>query len=274
MASPSAPAFPLAGRRVLITRAGHQLGELSDGLRALGAETVEVSMLEIRPPESLAPLDACLNNLHEYDWLILTSANTVRVLAVRAAEQGISLANRTLPRVAAIGKATAEAARKAGIEVALVPESYVAESLVRELGAEAAAKRVLLARAAVARDVIPDALRSAGATVDVVDAYRNVLPETAPALLRDALKVPVDAVTFSSSSSVTHLAEAARRVDIAFPFAGSAAVSIGPVTSKTLRELGWEPAAEARPSDVPGLIVAVVRALGAPGSDARRRPAR
>ena len=129
--------------------------------------------------------------------------------------------------------------------------AYVAESLVEALQARSTGQRVLLARAAIARDVIPDALRAAGATVDVVDAYRNVMPESAPALLRDALQKGIDAATFTSSSSVTHLAEAARQAGIAFPFAGVAAISIGPITSQTLRELGWEPAAEANPSDIP-----------------------
>jgi uroporphyrinogen-III synthase len=119
----------------------------------------------------------------------------------------------------------------------------------------------LLARAAVARDVIPHTLRAAGATVDVVDSYRNVMPECAPALLREALQKGIDAAAFTSSSSVTHLADAARQAGIVFPFAGAAAISIGPITSKTLRELGWEPAAEASPSDVPGLIEAICRVL-------------
>jgi uroporphyrinogen-III synthase/uroporphyrinogen III methyltransferase/synthase len=120
---------------------------------------------------------------------------------------------------------------------------------------------VLLARAAVARDVIPDALRAGGAIVDVVDAYRNVVARDAPERLRAALADELDAATFTSSSSVTHLAEAAKASGVAFPFAGVPAVSIGPVTSRTLREMGWEPAAEADPHDVPGLIAATVRAL-------------
>lgn len=265
MNSPGAQVLPLAGRRVLLTRAAHQLGALSDGLHSLGAEPVEVPMLEIRPPENFEPLDNALRHLREYDWLIFTSTNTVRVLSVRAAEQGIGPAEKQLPRTAAIGKATAQAAHKAGFRVALVPDAYVAESLVRELVAErpsesaVAGKRVLLARAAVARDVIPDELRKAGAKVDVLDAYRNVLPDAAPDMLCEALKTRVDAALFSSSSSVTHMAEAARRAGIAFPLAGVAAVSIGPVTSRTLREMGWEPASEASPSDIPGLIMAVLR---------------
>jgi uroporphyrinogen-III synthase len=106
--------------------------------------------------------------------------------------------------------------------------------------------------------VIPDALRATGASVDVVDAYENVMPADAPAQLREAIASGIDAATFTSSSSVTHLADAARAAGIPFPFAGVAAISIGPITSKTLRDFGWEPAAEANQSDIPGLIAAAV----------------
>ena len=252
---------PLAGKRVLVARAAHQAGKLSEGLRALGAEPVKVPVIEIRPPEDLAPLDRALRELSSYDWLILTSANTVRALADRAAALGLNLAAAARFNVAAVGEVTAEAARQAGFAIALVPESYVAESLAKSLAGQTRGRKVLLARAAVARDVIPHALRAAGATVDVVDAYRNVMPESAPALLREALQKGIAAAAFTSSSSVTHLADAARQAGIAFPFAGVAAISIGPVTSKTLRDLGWEPVAEASPSDVPGLLRAIAHAV-------------
>jgi uroporphyrinogen-III synthase/uroporphyrinogen III methyltransferase/synthase len=249
----------LEGRRVLVTRALHQAGRLSEGLRALGAEPVEVPVLEIRPPASFEPLDAALRKLDQFDWLILTSANTVRALAERAAESGIELVLPATLKVAAVGEATAAAARKTGLQITFVPVSYVAESLIQGLADRTAGQRILLARAEVARDVIPDALRAAGADVTVADAYRNVLPEAAPEQLRRALAEGIDAATFTSSSSATHLAEAARLVGIAWPFAGVPAVSIGPITSQTLRELGWEPAAEANPSDIPGLVSAVVQ---------------
>jgi uroporphyrinogen-III synthase len=129
------------------------------------------------------------------------------------------------------------------------------------LQAQVVGQRILLARAAVARDVIPDALRAAGAEVDVVDAYRNILPEAAPEQLRRALAAGIDAAIFTSSSSATHLAEAARVAGIAWPFAAVSAVSIGPITSQTLVDMGWEPAAEAEPYDIPGLLAAVTRML-------------
>jgi uroporphyrinogen-III synthase len=255
-------ALPLAGRRVLVTRARHQAGKLSEGLRALGGEPVEVPVIEIQAPSDFAPLDRALRQLDTYDWLILTSANTVRAITHRAAVRHLSLAAATRLNISAVGEATAEAARHAGLAVALVPESYVAESLMESLAVQTRGKKVLLARAEVARDVIPHALRAAGATVDVVNAYRNAMPASAPTLLREALEKGIDAAAFTSSSSVTHLADAARQAGIAFPFAGVAAISIGPITSKTLRDLSWEPAAEASPSDVPGLIQAITRALG------------
>ncbi len=255
--------LPLGGRRVLVTRAAHQAGKLSEGLRALGAEPVEVPVLEIRPPADFAPLDRALRSLDSCDWLIFTSANTVHALVDRAETLSLRLPVADRLKIATVGEATAAAARKAGLPVALVPETYVAESLVECLAGQAAGKKILLARAEVARDVIPDALRSAGATVNVVDAYRNVMPESAPALLREALQKGIHAAAFTSSSSVTHLAEAARQAGIAFPFTGVAAVSIGPITSQTLRALGWDPVAEASTSDIPGLIQAVARALAA-----------
>jgi uroporphyrinogen-III synthase/uroporphyrinogen III methyltransferase/synthase len=248
-----------------VTRAAHQAGKLSEGLRALGAEPVEVPVLEIRPPTSYDALDEALRLLDRYDWLILTSANAVRALVERAWVLEIGLHHLARLKVAAVGEATAAAARKAVLQVAFVPEAYVAEQLVagllKTLQSQPSRQRILLARAAVARDVIPDALREAGAEVDVVDAYRNLLPEAAPEQLRLALAEGIDAAAFTSSSSATHLAEAARHAGVAWPFEGVAAVSIGPITSQTLWELGWEPAGEASPFDVSGLIDAVVRVL-------------
>jgi uroporphyrinogen-III synthase len=256
------PELPLAGRRVLVTRAVHQAGKLSEGLRTVGAVPVEVPVLEIAPPDSFDLLDEALRRIASYDWAIFTSANTVRALAKRGAEIGVPALPKANVKVAAVGEATAAAAREAGWSIALVPESYVAESLVTHAGGEIrAGNRVLLARAAVARDVIPDALRAAGVTVDVVDAYRNVVPEGTPERLRGALAQGLDAAAFTSSSSVEHLADAARAAGVSFPFSGVRAVSIGPITTQTLRGMGWEPEAEAEPHDVSGLITAVVRVL-------------
>ncbi len=252
---------PLLNRRVLVTRGASQAPKLSDGLRELGAIPIEVPVLEIVAPESYEFLDGALRVLGQYDWLILTSTNTVRILVERAAVIGISLDQFAQQNIGAIGAATGKASRDAGLPVTLTAKDYVAESLIAELKDRIAGKRVLFARAAVARDVIPDALRAAGATVDVVDAYRNVVPAAAPQQLRHAFARGLDAVTFTSSSSATHLAEAARAAALPFPFPYVAAISIGPITSQTLRELNWPPAAEAVPHDIPGLIAAALGAL-------------
>ena len=259
-------AKPLAGRRVLVTRAVQQAAKLSEGLRALGAEPVEVPVLEIRGPDSFEPLDAAIRKLDWFHWLILTSVNTAQTVAARCSMLGVDVSEIKLLSVAAVGSATAEAARKANFRVTLVPDSYHSEGLVAALGKSVAGKRVLLARAKVARDVIPDALRVVGAELTVVDAYQTALPDGARELLVAALKDGLDAATFASSSSVRNLGEVAREAGVNFPFVGAnglvPGVSIGPVTSATMREFGWEPAGEAAASDIPGLIEAVRRGIG------------
>ncbi|MDR3736968.1 MAG: uroporphyrinogen-III synthase [Acidobacteriaceae bacterium] len=252
---------PGAVRRVLVTRGAGQASKLSDGLRAAGFVPIEVPVLEIQPPASYAALDAAVRALASYDWLVLTSVNAVRVLAERADALYVSLRSLSALQVAAVGPATAKEAEAHGLRVALLPESYVAESLVAALAEKARGKRVLLARAESARDVIPDALRAAGAEIDVVDAYRNGIPAAAPEQLQDALAEPLAAATFTSSSSAAHLKEVAESAGVLFPLAGVPAISIGPITSATLRELGWVPAAEAVSHDIPGLIATVTQLL-------------
>ncbi|HEY2472182.1 MAG TPA: uroporphyrinogen-III synthase [Terracidiphilus sp.] len=252
-------------KRILVTRAEHQAGKLSDGLRAAGFEPVEVPVLEIKPPASFDPLDAALRKIQSYDWLIFTSFNSIPAFHVRAIDSGIKI-DALRARVAAVGKATAQAVETfLHLKVSITPREYVAESLVSSLRDQIAGKRVLLARAAVARDLVPDSLRAVGAIVDVVDAYQNVIPDGAPESLRAALAAAIDAATFTSSSSATHLAEVAQAADVKFPISGVKAISIGPITSATLRELGWPAAAEADPHDIPGLIAAVESVLKADG---------
>jgi len=252
--------LPLAGRRILVTRAPFEAGKLTESLRALGAEPVAVPVIGLSEPEDISALIECVRRVGSYDWLIFTSATAVKMflnfmLAVRVSVLEIK------GKIAAVGPATAETIVKEGFKVDYVPDEYVAESLVAGFPEEVNGKRILLPRSALARDVIPEALRSAGAIVDAVDAYRNVLPENAPERLKQAIAEPLDAATFTSSSTVKHLAEAAQKAGIPFPLAGVPAISIGPVTSQTLREQGWEPAAEADPHDIPGLVAAVERVL-------------
>ena len=162
--------------------------------------------------------------------------------------------------VAAVGRRPLKRRDSSAFSVAVVPEAYVAESLVEGL-ATGARQAVLLPRAAVARDVIPDALRAAGAEVDVVEAYRNAMPEAAPEQLRAGSCGRIgcgDVYQFFERDTSGGSGAAA---GVAWPFAGVPAISIGPITSQSLRELGWPPAEEANPSDIPGLIAAVERVL-------------
>jgi uroporphyrinogen-III synthase len=251
---------PLSGTRILVGRARHQAGSLSANLRSLGAAVVEIPFIEIRKPQSYAPLDDALKKIKSYDWLILTSANGVEAMWERARRLRIS--RRTLKhlQIAAIGPATKKAIVKHGLKVKMVPEEYVAEAVVKKLRDKVEGKRVLLIRAKVARDVIPRELSAAGALVDVVEAYETVVPEKSRprlrALMKSAARRP-HIITFTSSSTAKNFAALLGNVrackDVQY-------ASIGPVTSATLRELQMPVAIEAREFTMGGLIRAIVLA--------------
>ncbi len=244
----------LRRKRVVVTRARDQASELAEKLAAVGAEVIEFPTIEFRPPADPRPLDEALAKLGGYDWLIFTSANGVRFFAERhpdlAAFRG---------RVCAIGPATKEAAEELGLDVAMVPREYVAESLVADFASEdLSGRRILLPRAAVARDVVPDELRRRGAQVDVVEAYRTVIPEDAAAraiAIFGGRRKP-DWITFTSSSTVINFVEAAG----AAALEGVRVASIGPVTSATARRLGITVDAEAEEYTTSGLVAAMLRA--------------
>jgi uroporphyrinogen-III synthase len=260
------PRKPLAGLRVLVGRARHQASALSSGLRRLGAQVVEIPFIEIRQPGSYKSLDTALQNLRHYDWLILTSVNGVEAVWERLKK--LPLARRDLShlQVAAIGPATKQAVERRGMKVAVVPEQYVAESVVHSLAGQVKGKHVLLARASIARDVIPRRLRRLGARVEVVEAYETVIPQASRKRLRTVLRDPKRrprVITFTSSSTARnfmamleassppgHKRQTSRLGGIRF-------ASIGPVTSSTLRELGLPVDIEAKQYTIPGLIEAI-----------------
>jgi uroporphyrinogen-III synthase len=265
--SKSGTAALLSGVRVLVGRARHQASALSSGLRGLGAEVLEIPFIEIRKPRSYKALDEALKNLTEYDWLILTSVNGVDALWERLRKLHLGGKPMRHLKIAAIGPATRQAIEQHGVKVNVVPKEYVAESVVASLRRKVKGKRVLLARAKVARDVIPRELRKLGARVDVVEAYETVIPATSRQRLRAALRSRrgrPDWITFTSSSTVRnfvellggkrgrgrprHMGNEDYRVRLA---------SIGPVTSSTLRELGLPVDIEAAEYTIPGLIKAI-----------------
>jgi uroporphyrinogen-III synthase len=254
----------LAGIRVLVGRARHQAGALSGELRKLGATVLEIPFIEIQKPCSFKPLDSALIDLARYDWLILTSVNGVDAMWDRLAKLRLTKKNLKHLHIAAIGPATKKAIEKRGLKVDVVPKEYVAESVVRSLRKRVKDKRVLLARAKVARDVIPNELRGAGAHVDVVEAYETVVPQSSRTRLRAALTNPrrsPHVITFTSSSTVRNfvalLGSTEKRLD------SVRLASIGPVTSATLHELGLPVDIKAKEFTVPGLVEAIVRAATA-----------
>ena len=236
---------PLAGRTVAVTRARAQASELAARLRALGAAVVEAPAIKIVARDGPAP------DLGRYDLVCLTSVNGVRLLFERLAASGRDARALAGALVAAIGPGTAAALRERGVLADVVPDRFVAEGLVEALSG-VPFRRALVARAAQARDVLPEALRSRGAEVDELALYETV----AEALTEGELSAleRADYVTFTSSSTVRFLLRSAggrlpRTARI---------VSIGPVTSATLREHGLEPDVEADRHDIPGLVEALV----------------
>jgi len=259
--------YPLAGTRILVGRARHQAGSLSSSLRSIGAGVIEIPFIEIRKPQSYGPLDDALKNIKSYDWLILTSANGVEAMWERVRKLRITRRMLNHLKIAAIGPATKKAIVKHGLKVKMVPEEYIAESVVKGLRDQVKEKRVVLIRAKVARDVIPEELRAAGAHVDVIEAYETVVPEKSRtrlrALMKNAARRP-HVVTFTSSSSAKNFAELVGNGKAISVGAGwlkqVQLASIGPVTSATLRELQLPVAIEAREFTMGGLIRAIVLA--------------
>jgi uroporphyrinogen-III synthase len=239
-----AEGLPLAGKRVVVTRAAGQAGTLSALLRAQGAEVVELPVIELVAEEFPA------TDAGEFDWIVFTSANAVRFFCERE-----TMSAEGKARVVAIGPATAESLRERGVRVDVVADENTGEGVAAALrDEELRGKKVLFPRAAAARDVIPDALTRAGATVEIVTVYRNVVPEGLAEAAAAAFAAKPDWVTFTSSSTVKNLLAVVDRDRLE----GVRCASIGPVTSEVLRKHGLAVAAEPKQATVEALVGAVV----------------
>ncbi len=261
--------LPLFGRRVLVTRARRQASRLSRLLAGLGAEVREAPTIEIGPPDDPAPLARAVREVDSYPWLVFTSPNGVAAFFAALRSAGRDLRALARAQLAAIGPATAQALVEHGLAPRVVAKSFVAEGLLESLRAEdLAGKRVLLPRAAEAREVLPETLRAWGAEVDVVPAYQTRPPAGAAERLARTLDEGVDVVTFTASSTVrnllTLLDEPRRQALAAACREGRTLVAaIGPITARAAEEAGLPVAVRPAVYTIEALVAALAARLGA-----------
>jgi uroporphyrinogen III methyltransferase/synthase len=247
----------LFGRRIVVTRTRKQAGALSESLRGLGADVWEIPTIRIEEPSDMMEFGQLVQDSHGYDWLIFTSANGVDAFFRMFFKLYDDARDIGGIRIAAIGPATAARVRELHLKVDLQPAEYVAESIVKAFKESGSIEnlRMLLVRPEEARDVIPQELARLGAIVDEAIAYRTV-PETGDMTggIERLRSEGADLITFASSSSVENF----MKLKLELP-EGIKMASIGPVTSKTMRELGLTVDIEARRHDIPGLVEAIRR---------------
>jgi uroporphyrinogen-III synthase len=259
------PVESLKGRRIVVTRAREQAGDLLRALQEHGAEAVIVPVIRIQPLDNLGALRAALTGLSAYRWVVFTSQNAVQIVFDRLVAWGLTPRVFSSTSVAAIGTATADALTVRGVVPALVPAEFIAEALAEALiqrsGGTLTGARVLIPSAEDAREALATGLRQHGATVENIAVYRTVpVHADLSGLATDITRGRIDAVTFTSSSTVRSFVDLVGR-----PAATSGrfvAATIGPITADTARELGLREIIEAEPHTVPGLVESLARRFG------------
>jgi len=252
---------PLSGKKILITRPQQQASRFAALLREYGAEPIEVPTIQIAPPSSWDPLDGALTAIRMYDWLIFTSVHGVQAFFERVEARQRPLADLHRLKVGAIGPATAQELQARGVRVDVMPSEYRAEAVVESVSAfPLEGSRILIPRAALARDVLPRALAARGAIVDVVEAYCTVLPAAglAPDTWRLLERRALDVITFTSSSTVTNFAALTGESDLPSLLRGVVVACIGPITAETARAYALTPTIIPREYTVPALAWAIV----------------
>jgi uroporphyrinogen III methyltransferase/synthase len=251
---------PLFGRRVVVTRAQAQAGQLVRMLQELGADVLEFPTIRIEPVTTPEPMETPSH----YHWIVLTSANAVEMLFERLEQQGLDARDLHGVKLCVIGSATAEAVRKRFLRVDLMPEKYVAESLLNaliECEGTLDGKRFLLPRADIARSFLPAELRKRGAEVTELVAYRTVMPETSETIAEALVSYKPDLVTFTSSSTVKNFCDILGPNRLERIKNRAAFAAIGPIATQTARELGLPVSIEPEQHDVPSLVQAIARAF-------------
>jgi uroporphyrinogen III methyltransferase / synthase len=263
---------PLAGRTIAVTRTREQAAALADRLEDLGARVVAFPVIETADPEDWGPADSAIEEIGSYDWVVLTSTNGVERFLERMLECDSDSRALAGLRIAAVGSATADRLLDFALRPDLVPADFRAEGLLeafaeRGIGPGA---RILVPRALDAREILPEQLRGAGATVDVVPVYRVVAADPDPEGLEELREGRVDVVTFASGGTARHFADvlSAAGLDPAQVLARTVVASVGPVTSEAVRRLGFDVGIEAAESTMPSLVEAIADHFCADGDDA------
>jgi len=251
----------LFGRTVAVTRARAQASELVRRLSDLGAACLECPTIKVVPPKDWSPLDAAIDNLGTYDWLVFTSVNGVSFFFERLYEKDKDVRALKDVNTAAIGPATAKRLRDFGLKSDIIPETYQAESVVEAFKqVPMNGKRVLLPRAKEARPVLPVELRKMGAIVDEIAAYRTEQPrENVDVLIRRLEERSIDLLTFTSSSTVRNFKALLPPERFESLIEGVAVATIGPITAETARELGFKVDIMAQDYTMDGLCEAILR---------------
>lgn len=247
---------PLAGKRVVVTRAAEQAASLATELERLGATVLLLPVLSYEGPQDPEPLDAALRRIADFDWLLVTSQNVVRFVEPGLARMGVD--RTSLPRVAAVGSATAETARAAGWPVEFVSSRFQGVALAEELGERVRGCRVLLPRSDRARGDLPEALRRAGAEVTQIVAYRTVAMDLRTSKVGEEIRNGrADVITFASPSAFHAFCDALGPEEVQRLAAFTALAAIGPVTAEAIRAAGLPVQVQAEESTTGGLAQAI-----------------
>jgi len=249
----------LFGKKILVTRSRHQISEISDRLEMEGAQVLEVPTIEFRPPTTWKGVDQSIKNLSRYSWILFTSANGVTTFFERLRKKGKDVRTLGPVRLGAIGPATATALESQGLKPDLVATEFRSEGLVKAIKNHGKIKdqKFLIVRAREAREILGNILKKAGAKVDEVESYRMILPKENASLLAEVLKKDLDLVVFASSNTARNYLELAKIAGVEDQAKKIPTACIGPITSRSAKEIGLRVVIQPKKSTMSDLIKAI-----------------